>query len=95
MRYYHLLIAPLTATALALSGCATMGDSAPLLTIDALVERSNQGESVESLLASLRASRERFVLSGSEYALLKERGLAAPVLEIGRASCRERVLMPV
>ena len=81
MRRHHLLIAPLTATALALSGCATMGNSAPPLTIDALVERSKQGESVESLLASLRASRERFVLSGSEYAVLKERGLAAPVLD--------------
>ena len=81
MRHYHLLIAPLTAAVLALSGCATMGNSAPPLTIDALVERSRQGESVESLLASLRASRERFALSGSEYALLKERGLPAPVLD--------------
>ena len=58
-----------------------MGDRAPPLTIDALVERSRQGESAESLLASLRASRERFALSGSEYALLKERGLPAPVLD--------------
>ncbi len=81
MRIYTLLVAPLMATAFALSGCATVGDRAPPLTIDALVERAKQGESVESLLASLRGSRERFALSGSEYALLKERGLPAAVLD--------------
>ena len=66
---------------LALQGCATIGDGAPNLTIDALVARSKQGESTQSLLASLRASRERFALSGSDYALLKERGLPADVLD--------------
>ena len=66
---------------LALQGCATIRDRAPNLTIDALVERSKQGESTQSLLASLRASRERFALSGSDYALLKERGLPAPMLD--------------
>lgn len=81
MRIHDLLVGTLLATAFALSGCATMGDRAPPLTIDALVERSKQGESAESLLASLRASRERFALSGSEYALLKERGLPAAVLD--------------
>ena len=81
MRIYNLLVGPLIAIVLALGGCATMVDRAPPLTIDALVERSKQGESAESLLASLRVSRERFALSGSEYALLKERGLPAPVLD--------------
>ena len=81
MRIHNLLTAPLLATAFALSGCATMIDTAPPLTIDALVERARLGESAESLLASLRGSRERFALSGSVYALLKERGLPGPVLD--------------
>ncbi|MEO7253867.1 MAG: hypothetical protein ABIZ64_06450 [Casimicrobium sp.] len=81
MRIHNLLAAPIVATAFALGGCATMIDSAPPLTIDALVQRAKLGESVESLLASLRGSRERFALSGSEYALLKERGLPAAVLD--------------
>ena len=81
MRPYNLWVGPLLATAFALGGCATMGDKAPPLTIDALVGRAKQGESAQSLLASLRASRERFALSGSEYASLKERGLPAPVLD--------------
>lgn len=81
MRNHNFWVGPFLATAIALSGCATMSDSAPPLTLDALVERSKKGESVESLLASLRGSRERFALSGSEYALLKERGLPAAVLD--------------
>ena len=81
MRFCNPLVAPLIAIVFALGGCATIGDGGPPLTIDALVERSRQGESAESLLASLRASRERFALSGSEYALLKERGLPASVLD--------------
>ena len=83
MRHHKLLFGPLlfVAVVVALGGCATLVDSAPPLTIDALVERSQQGESTQSLLASLRASRERFTLSGSDYALLKERGLPEPVLD--------------
>jgi hypothetical protein len=64
-----------------LSGCATLGDNTPPLTIDALVARAKSGESNESLLASLRASRERFSLTGSEFAKLKERGLPDPILD--------------
>ncbi|TAG49942.1 MAG: hypothetical protein EAZ30_01310 [Betaproteobacteria bacterium] len=67
--------------ALALSGCATMTASAPPLTVDQLVERAKKGESTESLLASLRGSRERFTIAGSEFAKLKERGLPEPVLD--------------
>lgn len=81
MRHQNLLAATFMVTAFALGGCATMGDRPPPLTIDALVERAKQGESAESMLASLRGSRERFALSGSEYALLKERGLPAAVLD--------------
>ncbi|TAF99819.1 MAG: hypothetical protein EAZ43_14985 [Betaproteobacteria bacterium] len=67
--------------ALVLSGCATMTASAPPLTVDQLVERAKKGESTESLLASLRGSRERFTIAGSEFAKLKERGLPEPVLD--------------
>ena len=81
MRLQNLMVVPLVLVIVALSGCTTIGNSSPPLTIDALVARSKQGESAESLLASLRASRERFALSGSEYALLKERGLPAAVLD--------------
>ena len=83
MGHHKLLFGPLilVAAVVVLSGCATMVDSAPHLTIDALVARSKQGETTQSLLASLRASRERFSLSGSDYALLKERGLPAAVLD--------------
>jgi hypothetical protein len=69
------------ATTLMLSGCATMLESQPPLTIDQLVERAKKGESVESLLATLRASHARFALTGSDYAKLKERGLPEPVLD--------------
>ena len=71
----------LVAAIVVLGGCATMFDSAPPLTIDALVARARLGETTQSLLASLRASRERFSLSGSDYASLKERGLPAAVLD--------------
>ncbi len=67
--------------AFALAGCATMTASAPPLTVDQLVERAKKGESTESLLASLRGSRERFTIAGSEFAKLKERGLPEPVLD--------------
>jgi hypothetical protein len=77
-----LLVAALTLSAtLFISGCATLGESAPPLTIDSLVERAKKGESNESLLAALRGSRERFVLNGSEFAKLKERGLPDAVLD--------------
>jgi hypothetical protein len=65
----------------ALAGCATFGDNTPPLTLDVLVARAKAGESNESLLASLRASRERFTLTGSDFAKLKERGLSDPVLD--------------
>jgi hypothetical protein len=89
MKSKPLLIA-LAATAL-FSGCATLGDSAPPLTIDSLVTRAKAGESTESLLASLRGSRERFVLTGSDYAKLKERGLPDPVLDALQARALEDV----
>jgi hypothetical protein len=76
-----LVLAVAAASGLALSGCATLMDSRPPLTIDQLVDRAKTGESVESLLASLRGSRERFALTGSDYAKLKERGLPEPVLD--------------
>ncbi len=79
------------ALALFLGGCATLGDSAPPLTIDALVTRAKSGESTESLLASLRGSRERFVLTGSDYAKLKERGLPDPILDALQARAIEDV----
>ncbi len=79
------------AAALLLGGCATLGDSAPPLTIDGLVTRAKAGESTESLLASLRGSRERFVLTGSDYAKLKERGLPDPVLDALQARAIEDV----
>ncbi len=69
------------AAATMLSACATLGDNTPPLTIDALVARAKAGESNESILASLRASRERFTLTGSEFAKLKERGLPDVVLD--------------
>jgi hypothetical protein len=69
------------AAATLLSACATLGDNTPPLTIDALVTRAKSGESNESLLASLRASRERFTLTGSEFAKLKERGLPDALLD--------------
>jgi hypothetical protein len=69
------------AMATLLSACATLGDNTPPLTIDALVTRAKAGESTESLLASLRGSRERFTLTGSDYAKLKERGLPDAVLD--------------
>jgi hypothetical protein len=69
------------AAATLMSACATLGDNTPPLTIDALVTRAKAGESTESLLASLRGSRERFTLTGSEYAKLKERGLPDAVLD--------------
>jgi hypothetical protein len=69
------------AAATLMSACATLGDNTPPLTIDALVARAKTGESSESLLASLRASRERFTLTGSEFARLKERGLPDAVLD--------------
>jgi hypothetical protein len=75
-----LLLTALAAASL-MSACATLGDNTPPLTIDALVARAKAGESNESLLASLRASRERFILTGSEFAKLKERGLPDPVLD--------------
>ncbi len=77
---FKLLITAFTASVL-MSACATLGDNAPPLTVDALITRAKAGESTESLLASLRASRERFTLSGSEYAKLKERGLPDAVLD--------------
>jgi hypothetical protein len=77
-----LLVAALSVSAtLFTTGCATMGDTTPPLTLDSLVERAKKGESNESLLATLRGSRERFTLSGSEYAKLKERGLPDAVLD--------------
>lgn len=82
------LIAALFAAAL-FTGCATLGDSAPPLTIDSLVTRAKAGESTESLLASLRGSRERFVLTGSDYAKLKERGLPDPILDALQARALE------
>lgn len=75
------LVLTTLAAATALAGCASRGESAPPLTLDALVARAKAGESSESLLASLRGSRERFVLSGSDYAKLKERGLPDAVLD--------------
>jgi hypothetical protein len=69
------------AATLALSGCATLLESKPPLTIDQLVERAKKGESNESLIASIRGSRDRFSLTGSDYAKLKERGLPEPVLD--------------
>jgi hypothetical protein len=75
-----LLFTALVAASL-MSACATLGDNTPPLTIDALVARAKAGESNESLLASLRASRERFTLTGSEFAKLKERGLPDVVLD--------------
>ncbi len=77
-----LLVAALSVSAtLFITGCATMGEGAPPLTIDSLVERAKKGESNESLLAALRGSRERFVLNGSEFAKLKERGMPDAVLD--------------
>ncbi|MGL5003048.1 MAG: hypothetical protein ACRDAM_08915 [Casimicrobium sp.] len=75
------LIISAVASAVLLAGCATLGDNTPPLTLDALVARAKTGESSESLLASLRASRESFVLTGSDYAKLKERGLPDAVLD--------------
>ncbi len=77
---FKMLAVTLCASVL-LSACASLGDTSPPLTIDALVARAKTGESNESLLASLRASRERFQLSGSELAKLKERGLPDAVLD--------------
>jgi outer membrane murein-binding lipoprotein Lpp len=76
-----LKLAAVAIAATLLAGCATMGDQTPPLTIDTLVTRAKAGESSESLLASLRASRERFTLTGSDYAKLKERGLPDAVLD--------------
>jgi hypothetical protein len=84
------LLAALAAVTL-FSGCATLGESAPPLTIDSLVTRAKAGESTESLLASLRGSRERFVLTGSDYAKLKERGLPDPILDALQARAIEDV----
>lgn len=75
-----LLIAAISST-FVITGCATLGNSTPPLTIDQLVERAKKGESNESLLASVRASGERFSLTGSEFAKLKERGLPEPLLD--------------
>jgi hypothetical protein len=77
------------AATLALGGCATLGDNTPPLTVDALVTRAKAGESTESLLASLRGSRERFALTGSDYAKLKERGLPDAVLDALQARAIE------
>ena len=88
MRKPFLLV---VSAALLLGGCATLTDSSPPLTIDALVSRAKAGESTESLLASLRGSRERFVLTGSDYAKLKERGLPDPVLDALQARAIEDV----
>jgi hypothetical protein len=79
MKAKHLILTAVAATLVV--GCATFGDNTPPLTIDALVARAKTGESTESLLASLRASRERFSLTGSDYAKLKERGLPDAILD--------------
>jgi hypothetical protein len=79
MKAKHLILTALAAALM--SGCATFGDNTPPLTIDALVARAKTGESTESLLATLRGSRERFTLTGSDYAKLKERGLPDAVLD--------------
>jgi hypothetical protein len=79
------------AATLLLGGCATLGDNTPPLTVDALVSRAKAGESTESLLASLRGSRERFLLTGSDYAKLKERGLPDAVLDALQARALEDV----
>jgi hypothetical protein len=76
----RIILLPLLLAA-ALAGCASLGDQTPPLTIDALVTRAKAGESTESLLASLRASRQSFALTGSDFAKLKERGLPDPVLD--------------
>jgi len=73
--------AAVIAAAVLLTGCVTLTDTSPPLTLDALVTRAKAGESTESLLASLRGSRERFVLTGSDYAKLKARGLPDAVLD--------------
>jgi protein involved in sex pheromone biosynthesis len=75
------LIFSALASAMLFSGCATLGDNAAPLTLDTLVARAKAGESNESILASLRASRESFALNGSDYAKLKERGLPDAVLD--------------
>jgi hypothetical protein len=75
------LLSSAVVAATLVAGCATLGDQTPPLTIDAIVARAKTGESSESLLASLRASRERFTLTGSDYAKLKERGLPDAVLD--------------
>lgn len=82
-------LAAALASAVLLGGCATFADNTPPLTIDALVSRAKAGESTESLLASLRGSRERFVLTGSDYAKLKERGLPDAVLDALQARAIE------
>lgn len=79
MNAKHLFFA--VAAGALVSGCATLADPTPSLTVDALVARAKSGESAQSLLASLRASRERFTLTGSDYAKLKERGLPDAVLD--------------
>jgi hypothetical protein len=84
-------IAIALAATLVLGGCATLVDNTPPLTVDALVTRAKSGESTESLLASLRGSRERFLLTGSDYAKLKERGLPDAVLDALQARALEDV----
>lgn len=63
-----------------LSACATI-PTAPPLTLDALVERAQKGDTVEVLLATLKPSRVVFGLSGSDFPKLKARGLPDQVLD--------------
>ncbi len=83
---------------MALTGCATLLPAVERVTIEQLVARAKQGESVDTLVATVRAQPAAYGLQGSDFARLKTEGLPDRVLdelqrlEITKAEERERLL---
>ncbi len=83
---------------MALAGCATLLPTAERVTIEQLVARAKQGESLDTLVAMVRAQPAAYGLQGSDFARLKAEGLPDRVLdelqrlEIAKAEERERLL---
>lgn len=98
MRSRRLPLAGAALLAMALAGCATLLPTVERVTIDQLVARARQGESVDTLVATVRAQPAAYGLQGSDFARLKTEGLPDRVLdelqrlEIAKAEERERLL---
>ncbi|MFN3628863.1 MAG: hypothetical protein ACK4XK_02210 [Casimicrobiaceae bacterium] len=85
-------------SAVALAGCATLLPTVERVTIEQLIARARQGESADTLVATVRAQPAAYGLQGSDFARLRAEGLPDRVLdellrlELAQAAERERLL---